>query len=178
MNEPRELYICFIILVSRIKLMVVPDAYRRINLQGFQQVVVDNRTGIEDIARDVELGHMTVVNADLILLLLGRANFLNNVTLTVVLERLSAALTRAGFSGRVVTTGPMPASHDSASWCRQMRRERQAAQERWRGSNSVCVSSAADVLSDEHGVIPQLLDHQGLTLNGVQEISSRLNRIS
>ena len=35
-------------------MLVVPDAFRNVQIRGFQQMVIDERTGVMDIVRDVQ----------------------------------------------------------------------------------------------------------------------------
>ena len=58
--------------------MVVPDAYRRLILRKYKQVVVDSKTGILHIAKDIRNQMMYVSEVSIVLLLVGRADVLSN----------------------------------------------------------------------------------------------------
>ena len=65
---------------------MVPDAFRRINLQNFKHVVVDNRTSIREIASDIQRGLMDLTQVSQLVLLVGRADILSGYNVQWIAE--------------------------------------------------------------------------------------------
>ena len=154
---------------------MVSDAYRHVLLQGFNQVAVDNRTGLMDIVRDVEKGLMVLQGVDTLLLLIGRADVIEGHDVQCVLERMEQVLRSCGFQGRAVLTGPLPAPQDGRRACRKLARERQRVKQTLSTNPMMHYSDAGEILSDEFGIVPQLLNKDGLTLDGRRELSQALS---
>ena len=154
--------------------MVVPEPYRHILLREFRQVVVDNKTGIAQIVKDIATGMMSLATVSTLLLLVGRADVLNNSNLEVVLEELSEVLQGAGYEGKVVIAGPLPAPHDKRWICNEMREERLKIKRVLQAKPNIHFCDAGDAFMDQFGVVPQLLDRSGLTLDGKRELALAL----
>ena len=62
-------------------------------------MVVDNKTGIRDIARDIRKQVMVLQGVSSLLLLVGRADILNNENMLWVLEGLIQAVEQVQYTG-------------------------------------------------------------------------------
>ena len=164
---------CFYCLDNHVKILVVPDAYRHLNLRRVQQVVVDSRIGSHQIAEDICRGVMHITHISKLVLLVMRVDIMNNEKMMWVLDHLSEALDGTKFTGQVVVTGTVPAVHDRAWMCQKFQQEAEVMKEHLREHKVIHYSDAADVMYDQYGVIPQLLDHQGLMLDGRRELAQR-----
>ena len=168
-------YASIIIADATYKIMVVPDAYRHLTIPGFQQVVVDNKTGLSDITHDIERGQTMVQFTKKILLLVGRADMLTSTdNIIVVLEWLIQAFKGAQYEGHVIIKGLMPAAYDKRSTCQDFDRIYVQIKNFLKTQPRVHFSNAAQVLMDQCGVIRELLDLKGLTLDGVRELQLAL----
>ena len=154
--------------------MVVEDAYRRVHLRGYRSVVVDAWTGLLQIAQDVQRGVMELRGVSTLLLLLGRADLRNKADTSVVMRRVSEAITNSGFTGKVIITGGLPTARDGVPFCRNLRQQHLDIMKSTKKERYIHYCDAGLVMWDEHGVIPQLVDGQGLTLDGIRKLSLRL----
>ena len=152
----------------------MPDAFRRITVRGFQQVVVDNRTSIREIAADIQKGRMSLSGTTQLVLLVGRADVLNGDGMVWVLERLKQATEMVGFLGTLVITGPLPAAHDRPWMCEEISRAWEQCQNFVENFPNCKFCLAGRVFLDQFGVIPALIDESGLTLDGIREFNSAL----
>ena len=78
------------------------------------------------------------------------------------------------FQGKLVLVGPIPVVHDRPWLCRELKETRELFANALRSHNHFSVVDAADLLTDEWGVVPQLMDVHGLTWDGRQEFKQRL----
>ena len=102
----------FLFVVARSKMLVVYSTTGGFELPGFQQMVVDSRTGLRTMAMDISSGRLDLSNTKTLMLLVGRADVLNGEEMSRVLEQLQQALNDVKYSGDVVLVGPIPAAHD------------------------------------------------------------------
>ena len=112
-----------------------------------------------------------------LVLLVGRADILNDEKTAWVLDRLESAAESVQFKGKIVLTGGLPAAHDRRIMCEDLAKERQIIQKHVQCSKRMLFCDAADVMSDHLGVIPQLMDYNGLTLDRIREFQQRLCNI-
>ena len=133
-------------------------------------MVVDARTGIDDIANDIKSGMMVLQGISTLLLLTGRADLLCNKSMESVLARLQEALNRSGFTGTTVIAGPLPAPHDKARMCQDLMKERNIIRTCLDKVHNVHFCDAGSILLNKYGVAPLLLEKDGLTLDGRREL--------
>ena len=164
----------FILTDNTNKVMVVTNAYRNCIVSGFQQVVVDARTGIRDIARDIRNKHMNVKNVKTLLLLNSRADFMNGDDAVWVLELLREALREVQYTGKVVLLSPLPLVHDTGSTCREMLEENKRLSLQLQKDRTFHFCDASHGLFNESGPYASLLDGYGLTIQGVCELKQGL----
>ena len=150
--------------------MVVTDAYRHLTVPGFKQVVVDKKVGIRHIAKDVEEGKMILQTVAELMLLVGRTDVLNNDDMVLVLERLILAIEKAEYRGKVMLVGPLPEARDRPWFCRDLLEAHRIMGRRLRNLPNWHMCHAGAVLMDDRGIIPQLMDHNSLTLDGRHEL--------
>ena len=162
------------ILVPGDKILVVPDAFRRINLWGYKQVVVDNKTSLREIASDIRRGTMVLCSTVELVLLVGRADLLNNNRFVWVLEQLKEALLWTNYQGTVVLTGPLSAFHDHQWMCNDITLAWTECQDFVRNNANFKFCDTGCQLLDKFGVITALLNESGLTLDGLCEVTTVL----
>ena len=136
--------------------MVVPDAYRNLALPEFRQVVLDRRVGMRSIAKDILDKKLDLSGVSKLMLLVGRADVLNNEDPVWVLERLITALREVEFEGETIIIGPLPEPHDKRWMCTDCNKAREDMFNYLRCVGKVCISFAGQVICDQRGVIPQL----------------------
>ena len=88
---------------------MVPDALRNFHIPQFKRVVVDRRTGVRQIAKDIAAGQMMLHGVSVLFLMIARADFMNNDDPVWILQRLVQAVSQAWFKGWLVVSGPFPA---------------------------------------------------------------------
>ena len=140
-------------------------------------MVVDEKTGIWQIALDIEKGNLVLQHATRLLLLVGRADVQERRDAVVVLERLVQAVRQQGYSGQVILTGPLPMPRDGEKMCNILQQARMEMKNYLRNVKGIHYTNAGEVLSDKWGVIPQLLDFNGLTLDGCRELQASLSNV-
>ena len=156
---------------------MVPPAYRHLILPGFDRVVVDERTGLESITRDIRRGTMVMAGVQTLLLLLGRVEVRNGAEVALVMEWLLQVVRESQFGGNIVLMGLVPSPQDNRSWCQLFQDCRKDIQQMLVKIPNVHFCDAAETLSDQWGVIPQLLSSSGLTLDGCRELSWVLRNV-
>ena len=158
------------IAVRGIKVVVVPDAYRHVALRDFKQVVVDEKTGILNIAKDISNEQLVLVEVSVLLLLLGRIKVCEHASVARVLEVFSKACARKNFHGRVIIAGPLPSAKDDIKFCKRLCDTHEQWKQALLKHPFIHFCDAGDVLMDQFGVVPQLLDERGLTIDRVREL--------
>ena len=94
--------------------------FRHLNIPQFQQVVIDRKVSLREIAKDISTGQMVLHGISRLVLLVGRTDLLNKDDPVWVLERLVQAVKEAQFTGEVVIAGPVPEAHDKLWFCQDM----------------------------------------------------------
>ena len=155
-------------------MLVVNSAIRGFQLPGFKQVVVDSHAGVQTITKDIIDGKLQVVSLRLLMLCVGRADILDGEEVSVVLHGLQEALNLVAFCGRVVLVGLMPESQDRGWACRKIRKAWECMEWEIEDLPGFEISRAARILIDDRGVVPQLINYNGLTLDVQQEFSLHL----
>ena len=97
---------------------------------------MDTRTGIRTITKDIRSGIMVLNTVRKLVLLIGRADFLNNEDFGWVLRQFIETLDEVQYKNQVILVGPLPASYDSPSMCKQLLQEREKDKELSRSSAS------------------------------------------
>ena len=139
-------------------------------------MVVDSRTSLREISKDIANQMMVLHHVSTLLLLVGRADILNNEDMLWVLDGLIQAVNKVEYKGAVVVAGPLPTASDQPWLCKEMKQHRRSFKKFLQEVPNVHFCDAGDVLFDEKGVIQQLLDWNGLTLDGKRELSAELQK--
>ena len=133
---------------------------------------------MEQSADDIGRGVMELASVSTLLLLVGRADVLNNEDTTWVLDRLQRNLEQVQYQGNVVLTGPLPLAHDRRMMCQDFKEQHQIMREHLSVCKRIHYTDAGLVMFDDRGIIPQLMDENGLTLDGQRELSEGLALVS
>ena len=102
-----------------------------------------------------------------LVLLVGRADVLNDEKTAWVLDHLESAVKLVQFEGKIVLRGGLHAAHDWRMMCDDLARERKIIHEHVQCSKMMLFCDVADIMSNNMGVISQLIDYNGLTLDGI-----------
>ena len=140
-------------------------------------MVVDDRTGLSQITNDISKGLMQLTGVSRLLLMVGRADVIAGRDTRLVLERLDVEVQHSGFQGTVLVVGALPNAKDDRERCEELMQQWKVLQDTLKEKPRMHFVQAADVMCDEFGVIPQLLDRSGLTLDGIRELKDRLTNI-
>ena len=160
--------------VHKTNILVVPDAYRHLNIPQFQQVVVDRKASIREIARDIRNGRMKLSGTKRFMLTLRRMDVLNGEDIKWVLEQLVDAVCVAGYDGKVIIAGPVPEVHDRPWLCQEMISAMEKIKDFTSKTDNFSAKPVGLALFDKSGVIPQLLNTHGLTLENCHPCCSKL----
>ena len=152
-------YVLIVFSVNKIKMLVVTDAFRNIQIRGFKQMVVDDRTGIRDISRDVKRGRLDTKQIASLVLLLGRVEAMEGVCVVFALEELKQALEAREFAGKVTVSGPLPIATESREQCEIFANIRDKVFNWAKNVPSFAYAHVGEVITDRRGVIRQLLSH-------------------
>ena len=161
-----------LILVNTYKALVAPDFVGNCSIRGARTVVVDNRTSIADICKDIEKGRMGGYRK--ITLLVARADFVQRQDVSVVLERLKQVVKKAEDLMSVSVTGPIPRHHDKEDMCVEFRRVCREMRKWCEDCDVVHYLDLSEMFYAKEGVAPFLIGHNGLTRDGVREIELAL----
>ena len=134
-------------------------------------MVVDNRTGLQDIVKDIQKGMLNLGNCSKLLLLVSRADFQRKSSLSWVLERFQKAIQQKKWSMVCWISGPLPRAHDNNATCATLMQEGHEVQMLLRRERQFHYVFAAEALMDRVGVIQELFKQNGtLSLNGIDEL--------
>ena len=133
-------------------------------------MVVDRRTGVRQIAKDIAAGQMMLHGVSMLFLMIVRADFMNNDDPVWILQCLVQAVSQVRFKGRLVVSGPFPAPYDQVKMCREITEFSDALKHQAASVKNIEFCDLGSTLYDKYGVIPQLLDYDGLTLDGLHEL--------
>ena len=147
-------------------MLVVPDAFRDLNIRGFQQVVVDEKVGLQDLTRDVHRRRIEVGRVTSMLVMVGRADVMFGESVVVFLGGFLEALEGKGFTGKLTVTGPLPKFSDGEQLCKRLAIEREAVFNYAVTHKRFAYSHMGEVLCISNRVIPELLNARGLTNEG------------
>ena len=157
-----------VIVGSSSTLVVAPDYLGSVYPRGWKVIKTDNRTGLWDVAMDIEQHKLDLEAIQKVVLLLGRDDLLQSRWWEVVLERLDRAT--AGRQVMMYCSGPVPRIHDGRSMFNDQRQARADIKQLIdRGLKWFKFFPAAEVLDDGFQVIKQLLDERGLTCDGREQ---------
>ena len=141
----------------------------------FKPLIVDEKVGIEDIARDMERGRMEGFNIKSMVLLNSRADVVKGTDVIVGLERLKQAMKKRGIDITVV--GLIPVAADPERLLTKFVQVTRELEKHFSGDEHLNISTANLCLFDQQNVFHGLVDNNGLTLDGKREFMLRLTCI-
>ena len=133
-------------------------------------MVVDEKTRVNCIARDIRHRVMVLNGVDTLLLLVGRADVKERLHLDVVLEQLQQSCEMVDFQGKIIIAGPLLISADNARFCQILIKVCKHLRLSLQGNKKIHFCDAGDPFLDKFGVVPQLLDQSRLTLDSRTEL--------
>ena len=152
--------------------MVAPDFIGNCRSRTANTLVIDNKTGIWEMASDLERNRLPGVRK--ILLMTARVDWMANRDIVMVLEHLQGIVEQLQESPEVWITGPLPRLHDTSKTVEEFCQESLRIADWIKRNNVFSYSSVSDVLIDTHRPGAGLINHNGLSINALQEIQAIL----
>ena len=109
---------------------------------------------------------MKLHNVKYLLVLLGRDDFLQAVSVTVGLERLVKAVKETGEKTHLLVTGPVPRPHDRGRLLQDLLMEVAVAREVANKDNNISFIKFSEDICHSDQVIQSMFNDRGLTVQG------------